>query len=221
MKTEKRLFILVSALPLLIFGGFKASAQQVTDDLGTWCAFQFVKAWEKPMVTARIEHRSCDMVSATEAWFVMAGAGYSFTKWLTLDGGYEFWRIPSADCTLHKAVLGLTGTLRREGLSVALREKYELAFNQAGGKPTSTLRSRIRAQYAPAKFPMRPYVMAEFFNGFGATSGWIRSLHYVGTDIVADRHNIFDVYYMYHLFPNGAGEVCSRHILGVTYTLAF
>jgi hypothetical protein len=29
----------------------------------------------------------------------------------------------------HKAVLSFTETLKREGLAVALREKYELAYN--------------------------------------------------------------------------------------------
>ena len=108
-----------------------ANAQSVSD-LGTWSSIQLIKSFGAPFAMARLEHRSYDNIGATECWFAMAGAGYNFNKWLKGDLSYEYWSIPSAgDMVLHKGVLSFTETLKREGLAVALREKYELAYNPA------------------------------------------------------------------------------------------
>ena len=217
MRTKK--FILIPVLAIMTLG---VSAQQVTDDFGTWSTVEAIKSWGDPMMIIHLEHRSMSNATDTEAFFGVLGAAYKFTPWLSGEIGYEFWRIPNADRTLHKGIIGMTGTLKSENITFQLREKYELAFNQAGGAPTHTLRSRIRGQYSPGNTCLKPYIMYEIFNGFGDTYGWIRSLHYLGTDIVVNRHNVFDVYYMYHMFPDAAsGLTCSRHILGVTYRLLF
>lgn len=210
--------ILASAAVLIAAGGMKASAQQVTDDLGTWTTFQMIKSWDKPVLLVHLEHRSNSMVSNTECFFGALAGSYRFTDWISMDAGYEFWRFPSANMNLHKGVAAVTGTLKCDKLTFALRERYELAFNEKGGMPTSTFRSRIRTQYTPDSFCMRPYIMYEIFNGFGATYGWIRSLHYLGADIVINRHNMFDIYYMYHMFPDKISKLTdSCHIIGVTY----
>ena len=193
---------------------------QTSSDLGTWCSIQAVKSWGQPYAMARLEHRSCNNISSTECWFLMAGAGYNLTKSLKGDLSYEFWKIPvSGNATVHKAVASLTGTLRREGLSASLREKYELAFNAAGGAPSSTLRSRLRVQYTPDRGVLRPYIMYEYFNGFSGT-GWIRSLHYFGADINLGAHSGIDVFYMYHLYPQGS-DLLSANLIGIGYNLTF
>lgn len=193
---------------------------QVPSDLGAWNHITLIKSFGKPYAMARLEHRSYDNMGSTECAFAMAGGGYRFTKWLQGDLSYEYWKIPAAgDTKYHKAVFCLTGTLRREALSVSLKEKYELAFNAAGGSPSGTLRTRLRTQYSPSDFILRPYLISEFFNGFNGT-GWIRSLHYIGTDIPVGQHSTFDLYYMYHLY-NRAGSVASCHILGLGYTFVF
>ena len=48
-------------------------------------------------------------------------------------------------------------------------------------------------------------------------SSWIRSLHYVGAELAIDKHNLVDLFYMYHL-PNGGQAV---HLLGVGYYFSF
>jgi len=212
---------LALAATLMAIAAVSAKAQQYKDDFGTWTTVEIIKSWQKPMVICHLEHRSMSGASETEAFFGVLGAGYRFTPWLMLDGGYEYWRIPARGWNLHKGVAALTGTLKRENLTFQLRERYELSFNQAGGAPTHTLRSKIRGQYSPTNFCMKPYIMYEIFNGLGDTYGWLRSLHYLGSDIVINKHNIFDVYYMYHMFPGIDGLTCSRHTLGVTYRLVF
>lgn len=210
------LSIAVSSLALCSF----AQAQTPTD-FGSWESFHIVKSWGKPFINARLEHRSFHKISATECYFAMLGGGYGFTPWLKADMGYEFWKIPSAgNATIHKATLGATGTLKKDALAVSLREKYELAFNAAGGSPSGTLRSRLRAQYSIPSTPVTPYLMYEHFQTLGSAGGWQRSLHYVGAEFKLGGPNILDVYYMYHLFPTGTGNA-SCNILGLCYMLVF
>ena len=123
----------VSLLSALALFAAQASAQ-TSSDLGTWSSVQLVKSFGAPYAMARLEHRSYDNLRSTECWFAMAGAGYNFNSWLKGDLSYEYWQIPAAGgITQHKAVLCLTETLKREGLAVALREKYELAYNSGCG----------------------------------------------------------------------------------------
>lgn len=189
---------------------------QVSTDLGTWTSLHIQKSWDKTYAMARLEHRSYDNISATECYFGMAGAGLKLNKWLNADLSYEYWKLPVAgNIDTYKAVASINGTLKRDALAVSLREKYELAFPE-GGNAYGTLRSRLRAQYKTGVWT--PYIMHEFFNGFNGT-GWVRSLHYIGTEVKIADHSSLDLYYMYHLFPRG-GAVAACNILGVCYILA-
>lgn len=201
----------------LLFAPSGGAAAQTSGDLGSWCSLMVVKAWEKPYLTARLEHRSFEKISATECWFAAVGAGYSFTKWLKADLGYEYWTIPAAGGeTVHKATAGVTATLGRDALSVSLREKYEQAFS-GDGSSSGTLRSRLRAQYRTGGV-LTPYLMYEHFETVG--TGWQRSLHYVGTEIRIADHHALDVYYLYHLFPKGTATAACN-VLGICYNLRF
>lgn len=205
------------SLCLLLIPAGRAGAQ-TGSDLGSWCSLMFVKAWEKPYMTARLEHRSFEKMSSTECWFAAVGAGYNFTKWLKADMGYEFWKIPSAGgVTVNKATLGVTASLVRDGLNVNIREKYEEAFSQ-DGSASGTLRSRLRAQYRIGSSRFSPYVMYEHFETIG--TGWQRSLHYAGAEIRLADHHVLDLYYLYHLFPSG-GATKGCNVLGVCYNLIF
>lgn len=167
---------------------------------------------------ARAEHRSYDNMGATECYFGMAGAGYKFTPWLKGDLSYEYWQIPVSSLpTTHKGVACLTATLKRDALSVSLREKYELAFNVGGASGKGTMRSRIRAQYDFEKSGLTPYFMYEYFNGFSG-SLWQRSLHYFGTEIKLGGPHSLDLFYMYHLYPKATSVACC-HLLGIGYVL--
>jgi hypothetical protein len=116
-------------------------------------------------------------------------------------------------------VLSLNETLKREGLAVAVREKYELAYNPASDSFSNTLRVRLRGQYKPADSIFTPYVMYELFGSMDG-KGWIRSLHYAGSEISLGGGHSLDFYYMYHLYDK-AGLTGACHVLGAGYTLVF
>ena len=210
---------IVSALSALLLLSMQAGAQSVSD-YGTWTSVQLVKSFGAPYAMARLEHRSFDHIRGTECWFAMAGGGYNFNNWLKGDLSYEYWSIPSAgDMVQHKAVLCLTETLKREGLAVALREKYELAYNPDAESFSNTLRTRLRAQYKAQDSVFTPYAMYEIFNSFD-TGKWVRSLHYVGTEISLGGGHSLDFFYMYHLYDK-AGLTGACHLLGAGYTFVF
>ena len=213
---KRTIITIVSALLLFSLSG---SAQSVSD-FGSWTSVQLVKSLGAPYAMARLEHRSFENLHGTECWFAMAGAGYNFNKWLKGDLSYEYWSIPSAgNMVQHKAVLCLTETLKREGLAVALREKYELAYNPDAESFSNTLRTRLRAQYKPQESILTPYAMYEIFTSFD-TGKWIRSLHYAGTEISLGGGHSLDFFYMFHLYDK-AGLTGACHLLGAGYTLVF
>jgi hypothetical protein len=213
---KKIIFATLSAL--LVFS-LPASAQAVSD-LGSWSSIQVVKSFGAPYLMARLEHRSFDSIRSTECWFSMAGAGYNFNNWLKGDLSYEYWSIPSAgNMVQHKAVLCFTETLKREGLAVALREKYELAFNPGAKSFSNTLRTRLRGQYKAPDSAFTPYLMYEIFGSLDG-KGWVRSLHYAGTEISLGGGHSLDFFYMYHLYDKG-GLTGACHTLGIGYTFVF
>ena len=213
---KKNIIALLSAL--LIFP-LTASAQSESD-LGTWSSIQLVKSFGAPYAMGRLEHRSFESIHSTECWFAMVGGGYNFNSWLKGDLSYEYWSIPSAgNMVQHKAVLCFTETLKREGLAVALREKYELAYNPAAESFSNTLRTRLRGQYKAPDSIFTPYLMYEFFSNLN-NGKWVRSLHYAGTEISLGGGHSLDFFYMFHLYDKG-GLSGACHLLGAGYTFVF
>ena len=213
---KRTIITIVSAFLLLSLNG---NAQSVSD-YGTWSSIQLVKSFGAPYAMARLEHRSFDHIHDTECWFAMAGGGYNFNNWLKGDLSYEYWSIPSAgNMVQHKAVLCLTETLKRESLAVSLREKYELAYNPASQSFSNTLRTRLRGQYKAPDSIFTPYLMYELFGSLDG-KGWIRSLHYAGTEISLGGGHSLDFFYMYHLYDK-AGLTGACHLLGAGYTFVF
>ena len=213
----KKLFICI--LAALALCASSASAQNESD-FGTWSSIQLVKSFGAPYLMARAEHRSFENVGATECWFLMAGGGYNFNSWLKGDLSYEYWKIPSAGSLVqHKAVFCFTETLKREGLALALREKYELAYNPAAESFSHTLRTRLRGQYKAPDSIFTPYLMYEYFTNL-SNGKWIRSLHYAGTEVSLGGGHSLDFFYMYHLYNTVLGpNACN--LLGIGYTLVF
>ena len=213
----KKVFIVL----LTAMAVFAAQANaQSTSDLGSCSSIQLVKSFGAPYAMARLEHRSYDSIHSTECWFAMAGGGYNFNKWLKGDLSYEYWSIPSAgNMVQHKGVLCFTETLKREGLALALREKYELAYNPESKSFSNTLRTRLRGQYKVPDSIFTPYLMYEIFGSLDG-KGWVRSLHYAGTEINLGGGHSLDFFYMYHLYDK-AGLTAACHVLGAGYNFVF
>lgn len=211
--------VILSILSALAIFSAQAGAQS-SSDLGTWSSIQLIKSFGAPYAMARLEHRSYDRIKSTECWFAMAGGGYNFNSWLKGDLSYEYWSIPSAgNLVQHKGVLTLNETLKREGLAVSLREKYELAYNPDSKAVSNTLRARLRGQYKGPDSIYTPYLMYEYFSSLDG-KGWVRSLHYAGTEISLGGGHSLDLYYMYHLYDKG-GLTAACHVLGVGYIFVF
>jgi hypothetical protein len=211
--------VILSILSALALFTAQAGAQTVSD-LGTWSSIQLIKSFGAPYAMARLEHRSYDRIKSTECWFAMAGAGYNFNSWFKGDLSYEYWNIPSAgNMVQHKGVLTLNETLKREGLAVSLREKYELAYNPGSKAVSNTLRTRLRGQYKAADSIYTPYLMYEYFSSLDGKE-WVRSLHYAGTEINLGKGHSLDLFYMYHLFDK-AGLTAACHVLGAGYYFVF
>ena len=213
---KKAILILLSSLFLFAAQG---SAQSVSD-MGTWSSIQLIKSLGAPYAMARLEHRSFDNISDTECWFAMAGAGYNFNSWLKGDLSYEYWSIPSAgNMVQHKGVLTLNETLKRESLALAVRQKYELAYNPASQSFSNTLRVRLRGQYKASDSIFTPYMMYEIFGSLDG-KGWVRSLQYAGSEISLVGGHSLDFYYMYHIYDK-AGLTAACHVLGAGYVFVF
>ena len=93
----------------------------IADDGGAWLTLQGNKGWQKTYAFLRLEHRSNENFSNTEAMFLSVGGGYKLTPWLKADLSYEFWDI-NPNLNFHKAVLAGTGTMVRDGLSLSIKE---------------------------------------------------------------------------------------------------
>lgn len=204
---KRTLILLAVAAAMSLF-----PVQAKADDAGAWLTLQANKGWQNSYAFLRLEHRSNEMFSATDAWFTSLGAGYKFAPWFKGDVSYELWNVASS-FYVHKAVFSGTATLAREGLAVSLKEKLEIAVNPSASSTGFTLRSRLRAQYTIPGSRVTPYAMAEVFNW----TSWIRSLNYGGCEIALDKHNVIDVFYMYHI---PAGQQ-SEHVLGLAYYFNF
>lgn len=208
MSAKFNLTPIFAAIVLLLCFPVSLSA----DDHGAWLSVQANKSFDRTYAFLRLEHRSNHDFSDMEARFLSAGAGLRLAPWLSTDLSYELWDI-NPGITVHKAVLANTASIARDGLSVSVREKLEFAVNPAAGSTGFTLRSRLKAQYRIPDSIFRPYAMAEVFNW----SSWIRSLYYAGTELAIDKHNVFDIFYLYHV-PAGAEPV---HLVGAGYYFNF
>lgn len=186
-----------------------AAVAQRNSDLGSWISVQATGTAGKAYGFFRGEYRANQDLKNTDCRFLVLGGGYKAAPWLNTDLNYELWDISGA--YYHKAVLTLTGTLRRDALAVSLREKYELTF-KPDGSTGSCLRSRLRAQYF-SDSAFRPYLATELF----AWSTWQRSLFYIGTEIALSKHSVIDLFYCYHV-PNGSIPVST---LGLGYYFTF
>ncbi len=185
---------------------------QVKTDFGARGHIDFIKSYDKVLIGAHTEYRANNYLRSTDNWFVAVNGGYTPTKWLSTILQYEYWGYTNT----HKIVPIITGTLKSGDLSVALREKYELAIDN---KTTHTLRSRIRAAYNIKNTIFSPHISYEFFNSLEGR-GWLRSYHIIGTILNFTEHHSLDVFYLYHLY-RGEDSDTGCHIIGVGYNITF
>ncbi len=218
------------------------------DDFGIWGEMRAEKGlgtrWD---VGAEMEYRSRDNLTSSDRWGFGIDASYKLTPWLKATAGYVLLRDHNykeytdqsmyADYwgTRHRFNMTLTSSITWNQFTFSLRERWQYTYrpektaqryytdtgDDAGektysGKGKNVWRNRIQLKMKLSN-TFRPYVNAE---SFVATS--LEKMRYnVGTEIVLDKHNSFDVKYIYqHRCGTGDGE-SDRHVIGIGYTYQF
>lgn len=218
------------------------------DDFGIWGEMRAEKGlgtrWD---VGAEMEYRSRDNLTSSDRWGFGIDASYKLTPWLKATAGYVLLRDHNykeytdqsmyADYwgTRHRFNMTLTSSITWNQFTFSLRERWQYTYrpektaqryytdtgDDAGektysGKGKNVWRNRIQVKMKLSN-TFRPYVNAE---SFVATS--LEKMRYnVGTEIVLDKHNSFDVKYIYqHRCGTGDGE-SDRHVIGIGYTYQF
>lgn len=218
------------------------------DDFGIWGELRAEKGlgtrWD---VGAEMEYRSRDNLTSSDRWGFGIDASYKLTPWLKATAGYVLLRDHNykeytdqsmyADYwgTRHRFNMTLTSSITWNQFTFSLRERWQYTYrpektaqryytdtgDDAGektysGKGKNVWRNRIQVKMKLSN-TFRPYVNAE---SYVATS--LEKMRYnVGTEIVLDKHNSFDVKYIYqHRCGTGDGE-SDRHVIGIGYTYQF
>lgn len=218
------------------------------DDFGIWGEMRAEKGlgtrWD---VGAEMEYRSRDNLTSSDRWGFGIDASYKLTPWLKATAGYVLLRDHNykeytdqsmyADYwgTRHRFNMTLTSSITWNQFTFSLRERWQYTYrpektaqryytdtgDDAGektysGKGKNLWRNRIQLKMKLSN-TFRPYVNAE---SYVATS--LEKMRYnVGTEIVLDKHNSFDVKYIYqHRCGTGDGE-SDRHVIGIGYTYQF
>lgn len=190
------------ALSLILFVPIFALAQSSEhDDFGIWGDIQATKNWDKFYVALRAEGRSNNMSRSLDCWYIRPIIGVKPLKWLKIDAAYDFLMLPEQRIR-HDFLFSITGTLKKENLSVSLRERYMMMWIQQDNKFSHALRSYLIAQYQIGKSPFAPYLAIEMFTW----DKWQKTRHYVGTEIKVSEHSSFDIAYMYYTFANKPAE---------------
>lgn len=218
------------------------------DDFGIWGEMRAEKGlgtrWG---IGAEMEYRSRDNLTSSDRWGFGIDASYKLTPWLKATAGYVLLRDHNykeytdqsmyADYwgTRHRFNMTLTSSITWNQFTFSLRERWQYTYrpektaqryytdtgDDAGektysGKGKNVWRNRIQVKMKLSN-TFRPYVNAE---SYVATS--LEKMRYnVGTEIVLDKHNSFDVKYIYqHRCGTGDGE-SDRHVIGIGYTYQF
>ncbi len=186
------------------------SQESDKDDFGTWTVFQLNKKWENGLyIGFRGEFRTKEYCRRMDISYLRPTFGYQPLKWLKIDVAYDIMLL--SDMALrHDFLVSVTGTLTRENLSVSVRERYMLAYNQNTRKFSNVIRSFLRAQYKAGRFT--PYLSLEIFSW----SKWNMTQYFVGTEISFAKYSSIDIFYMYNSF---ASKPNAQHTAGLGYYL--
>ncbi len=171
--------------------------------------------------------------------FLKAAVGYTY---LNVKCPEEYTtkgnRIPEFWSPRHRFTASLTGSVQAGRLDFSLRERYQSTHREAlsvpkfsgkdgsakadeeiSAKTKSVLRSRLQMEYNIRKCPLAPYVSAELYNSIDRDGKLDKVRYTAGTAIKLNKHNAFDLYYLYQNKQDD--DEPSGHVLGVGYTLKF
>ena len=218
------------------------------DEFGIWGEMRAEKElstrWD---VGAEMEYRSRDDLRMSDRWGFGFDASYKITPWLKASAGYVLLRDhnykENTDQTIyadywgtrHRFNVSLTSSVTWKQFTFSLRERWQYTYRPEktaqryytgtgeeadekvfNGKGKNVWRNRIQVKMKLSTV-FHPYVNAE---SYVATS--LEKMRYnAGTEIVLDKHNSFDVKYIYqHSCGEGDGEP-DRHVICFGYNYKF
>lgn len=144
-----------------------------------------------------------------DAFYTRLTIGYKFTKWLKNDVAWDW--LKERGIHYHRFIYDLTGTLKEGNLTVSVRERYQLTHSPSESTNKSTLRSRLKTQYAIPDSRVKPYLAVETFTW----DKWEKTRYYVGTAVKCNDWLEFEGYYLYYVYAHKPAQ----HIIGVGMNL--
>lgn len=207
-------------LHILLFPN--AFAQDASrDDFGLWTDVQLNKAWDNGLyVGFRAEFRTCDLSRKVDCLFLRPSFGYQPLKWLKVDVGYDY--LVWADRRMrHSFLVSVTGTLKRENLTVSLRERYMLMYMQNEKQFSHVIRSYLKIQYQIGESRFAPFASIEMFTW----RKWQMQDNIVGTSIHLAKHCDMEIFYNFNVKmaktkdPEQVDYLATEHIAGVGVTV--
>ena len=206
----KRIFIVLVVTISVVNSNPLFAQKNDKDDFGMWFVAQMTKNWDNGLYIAmRGEFRTKEMGGKMDITYLRPTFGYAPLKWLKIDVAYDIMLL-SSGALRHDFLFSVTGTLSKENLSVSVRERYMLAYNQKEKTYTNVIRSFLRAQYKAGC--CTPYLALEIFSW----SKWNMTQYFVGTEIAFAKHSSFDIFYMYNSY---ASKPQAQHTAGLGYLL--
>ena len=217
------------------------------DDFGMWGEVQAEKELsERWSVGAGVQYRGRDNLKSADRWSFGVEGNYQITPWLKATAGYtllddkhykenskrttysDYWSIR------HRFNVSFTGSVNWGKFTFSLRERWQYTYRPAksaqvyemgtgtevgekvyNGKGKNLWRNRIQVKMKLNSL-FRPYVNAESY-----VAKELEKIRYnAGTELHIDKHNSFDVKYIYqHMYEEG--DEPDRHIISVGYTYSF
>lgn len=152
-----------------------------------------------------------------DATYTSVGVNYKPHPRIGLLGAYEFQYLNGGDIR-HRLKLMVTPNIEFNGLTLSLRERFQMTYNATDMSYSWLLRTRVRLDAFIPNTPLYPYVYVEMHNPLEANpASWYDCFGYgAGLDWVVDENNILGIYYE---FSHSIDSY--YHLLGVAYVLQF
>ncbi len=215
-----KILVAILFLNVLLFSGVRAQ-DATRDDFGLWTDVQLNKAWSNGLyVGFRAEFRTCDLSRKVDCLFLRPSFGYQPLKWLKVDIGYDY--LVWADRRMrHSFLVSVTGTLKREHLTVSLRERYMLMYMQNEKQFSHVIRSFLKVQYQIGESRFAPFLSLEMFTW----RKWQMQDNIVGTSIHLSKHCDMEIFYNFNVRMAKTKDsepvdyLATEHIAGVGVTV--
>lgn len=214
-KTEKttRGVVLWTILLFLFADEVRAAGADRAGWMAGSVSWRLNERWE---LATGLEYRSKDDFSTTDRWSWNLAAGYSLTRWLEAEAGYELL-IKHSDTRWpveHRYWFSLTESVEVGRVEFSLRERFQ---HTLGSEHEYRLRTRFQAK-VEATDRLSPYLWVEMYNdlGRGGHFSLARVRYRGGCEYRWTNTFSTDGFYLYQSQPGAR-----RHVVGLEANFSF